>query len=69
MAEKRPQRRIELLYDFDRLFSEKILQVYGLLAPERIQSLDEAPGGTEREAGSNLHASFLGEAKRRTHHR
>ena len=66
MAEKPPERRIELRYDFDRLFSEKILQVYGLLVPERVRSLGE---GEEREAGGDLHTSFLGEAKRRTNHR
>jgi hypothetical protein len=69
MAEKRPERRIELCYDYDRLFSEKILQVYGLLVPERIRSLRAAPGGTEGETGSDLHASVFGKAKRRTDHR
>jgi hypothetical protein len=66
MAEKRPERRIELCYHFDRLFSEKILQVYGLLVPERIRSLGE---GKEGEAGGDIHTRFLGEAKRRTNHR
>jgi hypothetical protein len=64
-------REIILEYSYDRLSSEKIMQVYRLLVPEKIwelvyadDSLGEKFGGPVDEAGSDLCASVLGAAKR-----
>jgi hypothetical protein len=52
MAERGcPERCIELCYDYDRLFSEKILQVYGLLVPERIRYPASSASGTRMPGG------------------
>jgi len=64
-------REIKLEYSYDRLSSEKIMQAYRLLVPEKIWeqvhadgSLGEEFGGSVDEGGSDLCASVLGEAKR-----
>jgi hypothetical protein len=67
-------REIKLEYSYDRLSSEKIMQAYRLLVPEKIwevvyagDSLGEKFGGTVDEAGSDLCASVFGPAKRGTY--
>jgi hypothetical protein len=67
-------REIKLEYSYDRLSSEKIMQAYRLLVPEKIRglvyagdSLGEKLGGTIDEAGSDLCAGVFGPAKRGTY--
>ena len=37
MADKGPQRQIQMLYSFDRLENHKLSQAYRLLVPEKIR--------------------------------
>jgi hypothetical protein len=63
-------RKIKLEYSYDRLSSEKMMQAYRLLVPEKIwerDSLGEKFGYPVDEAGGDLYASVLGEAKRRAY--
>jgi hypothetical protein len=64
-------REIELEYSYDRLSSEKIMQAYRLLVPEKIwdrvyadNNLEERFGGPVDEASSDLCTSELRSAKR-----
>jgi hypothetical protein len=76
MAEKHhSQRQIQMFYSFDRLATPKISQAYRLLVPEKVWPAGKniakltQQGDNDCEGSSNLHASIIGEAKRRTNYR
>jgi len=63
--------QVQLEYDFDRLSTSKMIQVYQLLMPEKVWPTSNGNAGireeSEHEAGSDLCPRILEETKRGTY--
>ena len=72
MAESGTARNLRLEYRFDRLFEEKLAQVFQALAPEKfgtIGAVAETKEAMNDQAGSHLRAGILGSTEGRPHDR
>ena len=69
---RKSEREVYLVYSFDRLSANKIVQAYRLLVPERVwatgyasEYVEEKGEVTGDEVGSDLCASVIGSAEGR----
>jgi hypothetical protein len=69
VAESGTARNLLLEYRFDRLFEEKLAQVFQALVPEIIAAVAETREAVNDQAGSHLRAGVLGSTKGRPHDR
>jgi hypothetical protein len=72
MAEKPGKRTVQIEYQYDRLATEKLAQVYRLLVFDHVQFCNKTStitlenGDTLNENRGHLCASIVGQTKRRT---